>query len=139
MAEMVGPSANTLWSSVSLIETEEGLEEKGPQTDADWLALRQSAELMLAASSLLTRQGLSVAPAGTPAANPGVELDPAEIEELIDVNRGQWDRLSLTLGTTGRVYLDAVHVRDSRPLMDAGDELNSACENCHQVFWYPSN
>ena len=55
MAEMVEPSAKTLWGSVSLIETDDGLEEQGPQINAEWLALRQSAELMLAASALLTQ------------------------------------------------------------------------------------
>jgi hypothetical protein len=138
MVEMVGPSSNTLWASVSLIETDDGLEEQGPQTEAEWLALRQSAESMVAASALLTWQGLSVAPAGTPSGSPGVELEPAQIEALIEVDRDHWDRLSRALGASGRVFLDAAQARDPKPLLDAGDGLNTTCQNCHQVFWYPS-
>ena len=138
MAELVVPSAKILWDSVSLIETDEGLEEKGPQTDAEWLALRQGAASMVEAAELMTRQGLSVAPPGIPASSSGVELDPAEIEALIEANRDHWDRLSEALGATGRVFLGAEQAQDSTPLMDAVDELNAACENCHRVFWYPS-
>lgn len=137
MAEMVVPAATILWGSVSLIETDEGLEEKGPQTDAEWLALRQGAASMVEAAELMTLRGLSVAPPGTPSATPGVELDPAEIEALIEANRDRWDHLSQALGASGRVFLSAEQAQDSKPLMDAVDELNTACENCHRVFWYP--
>ncbi|MEE2613532.1 MAG: hypothetical protein VX975_06895, partial [Acidobacteriota bacterium] len=43
------------------------------------------------------------------------------------------------LHDAGVVMLDAVRARDVDALLDGGDRLDVACENCHSRFWYPDN
>ena len=41
------------------------------------------------------------------------------------------------LRATSGVVLDAVEARNVDALLEAGTELDLACENCHALYWYP--
>jgi hypothetical protein len=34
--------------------------------------------------------------------------------------------------------LAAIDAKDPLALLDAGEQIDTACENCHQVFWFPN-
>jgi hypothetical protein len=138
MAAMVAPSADVLWSAVMTVSTPDGgYEEQGPQTDEDWARLRHSATIMVESANLLLMEGRRVAPEGAVSSAPGVELEPDSIATLLRVSREEWVRLVHEMQESGRVFLTAIDEKDAAPLLDAGDGLNTACEDCHQAFWYP--
>lgn len=139
MADMIGPASDVLWSAVTTVSTPDGYEDQVPQTDEEWARLRQSATTMVESAGFLMTEGRPMAPEGSTAAAPGVELEPDSIETLASVNRPEWVRLSLQLQESGESFLEAIDERtsDAQRLFDAGDQLNTACEDCHQAFWYP--
>ena len=55
-----------------------------------------------------------------------VEADPVE-----------WNARIETLRNVGLEVLDIVKRRDANELWDAGETLDTACENCHRSYWYP--
>lgn len=137
MADMVAPSADVLWSAVMTIETPEGYVDKVPETDEEWASLRHSATTMVESANLLLMDGRRVAPEGATASMPGYQLEPDSIATLIAADKARWVELANELRRSGEVFLDAIDARDPTPLLDAGDGLNVACEDCHQAFWYP--
>jgi hypothetical protein len=34
--------------------------------------------------------------------------------------------------------LKATEAKDANALFEAGDKLDTACENCHRQYWYPN-
>jgi hypothetical protein len=36
------------------------------------------------------------------------------------------------------VALKAIDARDKEALLDSGDAIDQACENCHVKYWYPN-
>jgi hypothetical protein len=139
MADMVAPSADVLWSAIMTVETADGYVDKVPETDEEWAHLRQSATTMVEAVDLILMEGRRVAPEGSTSRAPGVELAPDSIATLVMADRQRWVDLLRQLQQSGQMFLNAIDARDASPLFDAGDALNAACEDCHQVFWYPTN
>lgn len=139
MSAMIGPSADVLWASVMTVATPDGFEERVPETDEEWENLRRSATTMVEAANLLLIEGRRVARAGATSQTPGVELEPDQIASLLTEDWETWVRLAHELQESGQLFLNAIDARDPEPLFDAGGDLDTACENCHQIYWYPSN
>lgn len=141
MADMIGPSADVLWSAVTTVATQDGYEDQVPQSDEEWARLRHSAITMVESANLLLTDGRRVAPEGSTAAAPDVELDPDSIATLVRTERDEWVRMSHALQESGEVFVAAIDAKtpEAQRLFDAGDQLNTACEDCHQVFWYPTD
>ena len=137
MSTMIGPSADVLWDAVTMVETPDGFTEKSPETDEEWENLRRSATIMVVAANLLSIEGRSVAKAGTTAQAPEFELEPDQITSLLAQDWETWITLTRGLQESGQVFLNAIDARDAEALFDAGGTLDAACENCHQIYWYP--
>lgn len=139
MNALIGPAADTLWASVTMVETADGIEEKGPETDAEWEKLRRSAVTMVEAANLLLIEGRTVATPGVGPRTPGVQLSPDQIAALLLEEVATWTRLVQEFQQSSQRFLDAIDAKDPTPLLGAGDDLNTACANCHQLFWYPAD
>lgn len=138
MLSMVDPSADEIWEAVATVVTPEGIEERRPRTDEEWMVLHADAVRLVEATNLLLMER-PVAKNGTKSENPGIELEPEEIQVLIDRDRETWQELVHGLYETGKVMLDAVEARDADKLFDNGGPLDQACENCHRQYWYPES
>jgi hypothetical protein len=139
MADMIGPSADVLWSAIETVSTPDGgYEDKVPESDEEWARLRHGATTMVESANLLLTQGRRIAHDGDTASAPGVELEPDSIASLVISDRARWVELAHELQDKGQVFLDVIDAKSSDPLLDAGDGLNTACEDCHEVFWYPT-
>jgi cytochrome c556 len=42
------------------------------------------------------------------------------------------------LHSTATQALEAIDRRDSEALLQAGGEIDAACEACHLTYWYPN-
>ncbi len=87
MDSMVDPSAEFLFDSVATIADEHGITEKAPHTDEEWKEVRRRAIQLLEAPNLLVMKGRKVAQADDQSKNPEIELQPAQIQALIDGDR----------------------------------------------------
>jgi len=139
MDAQVDPAADEIWNSVASIVTASGIEEKQPRTDEEWEALKLKAFLVIEGGNLLAMPGRRVAPEGAP-------LDPAElagetpddIQKAMETNRSAWVQLAMGLHDAGLEVMAAIEAKSPQQLIDAGEKLDTACENCHMTFWYPN-
>ena len=137
MHAMVEPSAYVVWDSVGEIISTSGTELRAPETDDEWDAVRHGAIALRESTNLILIEGRPVAYPGETSAAPGIELEPEEIEALINGDREAWaDRVHELYDAVGSVFA-AIDAKDATALMDAGSEIDLACENCHLDYWYP--
>jgi len=137
MDSMVMPTADVLWNAVGVSVTANGIVENVPETDEDWARLRWSAVTMAEATNALIIPGRHVAPAGTVQDPNDTALSPAQIEALIAKNRAAWVGMAHALDAAVLEAIQAIDARDVDKLADVGGTIDTACENCHLVFWYP--
>jgi hypothetical protein len=139
MASKVDPSADALWASVSTVITVAGSDEKQPHTDAEWQAARQLAVNLVEGANLLASPKQRVAPTGRTTEDftvPGIEK-PENIQKAIDQDPASFTRLALHLRDAGHRALTAIDQKSAQGLVDAGGDLDAACEACHLKYWYP--
>lgn len=138
MGLMVDPSADFLWQSVATTVTRAGIDERRPRTDDEWTMVKRSAMTLLEATNLL----LIDRPTGRKediSANPNIELSPAEIDVLRQKDPETWKNFVKALYDSAIPALNAINAKDADALLDSGEALDVACENCHLHYWYPPN
>jgi hypothetical protein len=137
MDSMVDPSADILWESVATIVSAAGTEERRPKTDEDWANVRRAAIRLIEGPNLLVMDGRHVAKPGEKSENPGIELEPQQMEDLINKDRESFIKLAHALQDAGAQALAAIDSKNAEGLLDAGETIDTACENCHLKYWYP--
>ena len=138
MDSMVDPSADILWESVATIVSAKGTEERAPKTDDDWTNVRRRAITLIEATNLLQMPGRKVAKPGEKSENPQIELEPQEIERILNADRAAWTKLALALHDAAAEALKAIDAKNTQGLLDSGEKIDTACENCHLKYWYPN-
>ena len=139
MLSVVDPAADAIWEAVATIVTHEGTEERRPSTDEEWEALRHEAVRLVESTNLLLMRDREIARPGFRSENPGIELEPDEIQALIDEDPDTWDELIADLYQVSASMLEAIENKDADRLFDEGGPLDVTCERCHQRYWYPDN
>jgi len=138
MVSIVDPSADTVWLSVTTVQTVEGTVETVPKDDEEWRKVRQGAIALTEAANLLMMPGRHVAGPGEKSETPGVELEPLEMETLIEKDRASWNRRAKGLHDAGLEVLQAIDAKDAQKVFEIGEHIERACENCHSQYWYPN-
>ena len=138
MDSIVDPSADVVWESVATEVSAAGTVERAPQTDEEWAKLRQGAIRLVEATNLLVMPGRHVARAHEKSEVPGVELEPEEMEALIQKDLPAWRSRAKALHDTSLLALKAIDARDLKALDQVGERIDSACESCHLRYWYPN-
>jgi hypothetical protein len=139
MDSMVDPSGDFMFESVVEIADERGVTHKAPQTDEEWEAVRNHALVLLEAPNLLIMEGRKVAQPGERSKNPQVELQPEEIQKLIDGDRGSFVRRARRLQDAAVLAVKAAEAKDKDALFHSIESIDKACENCHLHYWYPND
>jgi hypothetical protein len=138
MLSIVDPSADVVWLSVTTVQSAEGTVETVPKTDEEWKKVRQGAIALTEAANLLMMPGRHVAGPGETSETPGVELEPLEMEALIDKDRASWIMRAKGLHDAGLEVLQAIDARDAKRVFEIGEHIERACESCHSQYWYPN-
>ncbi|HKT79809.1 MAG TPA: hypothetical protein VJP86_06285 [Vicinamibacterales bacterium] len=136
MDSVVDPNADGLWESVAVEATLQGVTRKQPETDDDWKALRRHAIAIIEVSNSLIIPGRRIAQPHEKAENDKIDLTPEEIQAAKDRDPDAWIKFARGLHDAGVLNLKAVESRDLTKFMDAGEALDTACENCHKNYWY---
>lgn len=137
MNSVIDPSVDQVWDSVKTVIDDGRMTEHAPATDEQWAEVRRHALIVSEAANLLLIPGRPVAPPGAAAMAPGVELPPEEIRKLIDGNRDAWNVYVQALQDSLKPALAAIDAKDPQALLAAGEGIDTTCESCHQVFWFP--
>jgi hypothetical protein len=137
MDAMVDPSADALWESVATISTNKGIEERQPRTDDEWKEVRRRGITLMEATNLLLMNRHVGNPGDTsPSA---AELPPDQIEARINRDRMAWVTMVHGLHDAVQPALKAIEARNPQGLLEAGEAIDTACENCHTKYWYPND
>jgi hypothetical protein len=126
-----------VWNSVKSVVDKGGLADLAPMSDEDWAVIRGHALVVSEAANLLLVPGRPVAPPGEGARDPEVEASPEEIRALIDKNPDAWNLYVQQFQDSLKPALAAIDAKNPQALVDAGEQIDATCENCHQVFWFP--
>jgi len=138
MQSIVDPSADQVWLAVTTVQSASGTVETSPKTDEDWLKVRHGAVGLSEAANLLMMPGRHVARPGEKSETPGVELEPSEMEALIDKDRPAFIGRAKALHEAGMAAVAAADAKDAQKLFEVGEQIERACENCHSNYWYPN-
>lgn len=138
MQSVVDTNADVVWLAVTAESTAKGLVEHRPQTDDDWLKVRHGAVALAEAANLLMMPGRHVARPGEKSETPGIELEPEEMEALINKDRPAFYQRAKDLHEAGLEVLKAIDAKDADKVFELGDRIERACENCHSQYWYPN-
>ena len=138
MMSIVDPNADVVWLSVTTVQSAKGTVDTAPRNDEEWKNVRKGAVALSEAANLLMMPGRHVANAGEKSETPGVELEPSEMEALVNQDRAAWNMRVKALRDVSVEVLKAVDARDPKAVFEVGDRLDQACENCHKQYWYPN-
>jgi len=139
MTTRIDPSADAIWASVSTTVTAAGTQEKQPRTEAEWQTVRRYAVTLIEGANLLALPTRRVTMPGRmtdDSAIPGIET-PENIRKAIDIDRASFVRAAARLRDAGISALSAIDQRNPQRLIEAGGDLDEACEACHLKYWYP--
>ena len=139
MDSMVEPSADFIFDSVAEIGDEHGISQKAPETDEEWKEVRRRAVQLLEAPNLLTMPGRKVARPGERSENPEVELQPEQMQTLVDRDPALFRTRARALQDAAQSALQAIDAKNPKALFDAATTLDKACESCHLQYWYPND
>jgi len=138
MLGTVDTNADVVWLSVSFVNNDKGIVETRPKNDEEWEPVRRSALMLMEATNLLKMPGRKVAQAHEKSETPGIELEPAEMEEMINKDRAAWNKHADDLYAAVAETLAAINAKDADKVFELGEKIELACETCHKTYWYPN-
>jgi len=138
MLNVIDTNADVVWLSVTTVASDKGLVETRPTTDAEWAKVRQGAVTLAEAANLLMIPGRHVARPHEKSETPGVELEPAEMEELINKDRSAFYKHARALYDAAMLAVEAIDKKDADRVFEVGENIDQACEQCHRSYWYPN-
>src|SRR5262245_20942689 len=138
MQSVVDPNADVVWLAVTTVQSAKGTVDTAPKTDEEWTKVRHGAIALTEAANLLIVPGRHVARPGEKSETPGVELEPSEMEALINKDIPAFRMRAKALHEAGLAALQAVDAKDAQKVFEVGEQIEQACENCHKQYWYPN-
>jgi cytochrome c556 len=109
MKGIVGPAATVVFDAVSTTVSIKGIEEKAPQTDAEWEALGNTAAALSESGNLMLTGGRAV-------------------------DKEDWVKESRAMIDAGKAVLKATQDKSPNGVLAAGEALNESCDNCHRKY-----
>lgn len=138
MQSIIDPAADQVWNAVTTVQTAGGTVDTVPKTDEDWLKVRHGAVGLSEGANLLIMPGRKVALPHEKSATPGVELEPEEMQVLIEKDRAAFNQRAKALHEAGMAAVAAADAKDAQKLFEVGETIEHACEGCHSAYWYPN-
>jgi hypothetical protein len=142
MEQFIDPTSDFVFDAVVFDVSDKGTTETAPANDEDWAKVERGA-WQLAESANLLMIPRSAEPPGTSEprkpGEPAPELSGPEIDAKISADRPKWNRFADGLRVASLNALTSVKTRKSEAVLDAGTEIDRACEACHLEYWYPGD
>src|SRR5262245_15277747 len=140
MRDMIDPAADNIFNAVSTVVGPKGRIATEPKTEEDWDRIRFGAVTLIEGIYLL-KIPRPFAPPGdendSTGPNPS-ELSPTQILTKLEKDPVLWEAKIEAIRNVGLEVVDIVKHKQVDQLWDAGDNLERACEGCHELYWYPN-
>ena len=109
MQSVLNPNAGVVWGAVSTVVTTAGIDEKRPQSDAEWGRVRTAAATITKAGNQLML---------SPRASDG----------------SRWMKAAQALIDTSTAAVRAAEAKNADQLFTVGGEMYTACLTCHENY-----
>lgn len=109
MDGIVQPAATTIYNSVSYISTPAGIQDKRPETDAEWASVENSAAALIESGNLLLMGSRAL-------------------------DKGDWTKMTQAMIDAGMLALKAAQAKDAEGILASGESINASCETCHERY-----
>jgi hypothetical protein len=109
MSGIVAPASTTVYESVSIIVSFEGVQENHPRTQAEWDQVAGSAAAIAEAGGLMMVEG-----------------------RARDTDR--WIAMSQAMIDASLISMQAAQDQDKDALLASGEALNESCDSCHRAY-----
>lgn len=137
MLNVIDNNADVVWLSVTTVASDKGLVETRPTSDEEWTKVRQAAIALAESANLLMIPRRTARP-GEKSIVPGVELEPEEMDALINKDRPAFYEHAKALYNAAMLAANAAEKKDADKIFEVGETIELACENCHKTYWYPN-
>ena len=138
MLGLIDTSADAVWLAVTTTVADQGIVETRPKNEDEWMQVRYGALRLAEAANLLLIPGRRVALPGEKSVAPGIELEPEEMQVMIDKDRAGWNQRARALHDAAMLAVKAADARDPDKIFEVGETIEHACEGCHRQYWYPN-
>jgi hypothetical protein len=138
MLGLIDTSADVVWLSVTTTVDDRGIVNVRPKNDEEWMEVRYGALRLVEAANLLQIPGRRVALPGEKSIAPGVELEPEEMQVMIDKDPAGWNTRAKALHDAAMLAVRAAEAKDADKIFEIGETIEHACEGCHRQYWYPN-
>jgi len=109
MIGITNPAAYVVYEAVGTKTTSKGIEETAPQTDEDWQKVESAAAAVVESGNLLLTGNRAI-------------------------DKGDWVKMTHEMMDKGRAAMKAAQTKDKDKIVEAGGDLNTTCDNCHERY-----
>ena len=109
MAGIVMPSAAKVWDSVSTIVSKDGVQENAPKTDEEWAVVGANAAALIESANLLIIGSRAV-------------------------DQDDWVKMAKAMADAAQIALKATTDKNPEGILEAGEKINTTCDNCHRKY-----
>lgn len=118
MHAIVEPASTIVFDAVATTIDAEGVHEKTPQTDEEWDVVLHAAITLTEAGNLLMIPGRRREVGG----------------QIPAAKWADWNRKAAELVRASEVALKAAREKSAQGLLDAGEDIDVACDACHEPY-----
>ncbi len=139
MLTKVNPQGLALWDITNAAMSDDGNVDIRKLTAAQWSELLQIGKSLEEGGRLLAGKGVIAAASGAKLQDEGNAgaSTAADVQRYVDAKPAEFRNHALELQKTGAGVIEAATKRDAKRLSDLSSSLDSVCEGCHVIFWYP--
>lgn len=109
MNGIVMPAANVVYQSVGTVVSADGVKDMEPQNDQEWAVVGNSAAALVESGNLLLMGDRAV-------------------------DRGDWVKMTQAFIAAGNMILKAAEAKTVDGILEAGGQLNTTCDTCHERY-----
>ena len=142
MEQFIDPTSDFVFDAVVFDVSDKGTTETAPANDEEWAKVERGAWQLAESANLLMIPRNAEPPGAAQPRKPGEpapQLSGPEIDAKINADRPKWNRFADGLRVASLNALKSVKARKSEAVLDAGTEIDRACEACHLEYWYPGD
>lgn len=142
MEQFIDPTSDFIFDAVVFDVSDKGATETAPANDEEWAKVERGAWQLAESANLLMIPRNAEPPGAAAPRKPGEpapELSGPEIDAKINADRAKWNKFSDGLRIASLNALKTVKARNSEAVLNAGTEIDRACEACHLEYWYPGD
>jgi len=109
MEDLMERQADIVWGATGSIVTAEGVEERRPKNEEEWVAVKAAAVNLTETGNLL--------------------MMPPRAQDA-----GQWMKNVQAMMAQGQRMIEAIDRKDTKQMFDVGSDLYDTCTNCHMHY-----